>query len=49
MAEERGFGSIITVRASPYCPVGQLLVIDESAIEASNRQSLQRIARSMYR
>jgi hypothetical protein len=46
--EERGLGRIITVRAGPACPVGQVLVIDDSAIEASNREMLQRITRSMY-
>jgi hypothetical protein len=37
------------VRASRYCPAGQLLVIDDAAIEASGRQALQRAWRPLYR
>ncbi|MGW2938614.1 hypothetical protein ACWDA7_44185 [Streptomyces sp. NPDC001156] len=47
--EELGLDAIITLRASQYCPAGQLLVIDEGAVEASGRQALQRAVRSMYR
>lgn len=47
--EQRGFTDVITVRASPFCPEGRLLVIDDSAIEASWRQSVQQAGRSLYR
>jgi hypothetical protein len=46
--EERGYKHL-TLRASPYCPEGKLLVIDERAIEASGRQALQRSFRDLYR
>lgn len=45
--EERGL-SHLTVRASPFCPAGKLLVLDDSAMEASWRQTVQRAARSLY-
>ncbi|WP_225811316.1 hypothetical protein [Streptomyces spinosus] len=47
--EERGYGHILTVLASPYCPEGKLLIIDEGAMEASGRQAIQRAGRSLYR
>jgi hypothetical protein len=47
-AGERGLGRSILVRASPVCAVGQLLVIDDNSIEASNREMQQRITRPMY-
>lgn len=47
--EQRGWSETITVRASPSCPAGQLLVIDDSAMEASWQQTIQRAARSLYR
>ncbi|MER6109332.1 hypothetical protein [Streptomyces hirsutus] len=47
--EQRGYGSFLSVRASPYCPAGKFLVLDDSAIEASWQQTIQRAARSLYR
>ena len=47
--EARGYGDVLTVLASPYCPEGKLLVIDEGAMEASGRQALQRVWRALYR
>lgn len=48
IVETRGYDHI-TVLASQHCPAGQLLVIDEGAIEASGRAALQRSMRSLYR
>lgn len=47
--KQRGLADLITVRASPYCPAGQLLVLDDSAMEATWQQTIQRAARSLYR
>ena len=46
--DERGY-THLTLRASPYCPAGKLLVIDHSAMEASWRQTVQQAGRSLYR
>lgn len=35
-------GDIFTVKASPVCPPGKLMVLDEQALEASWRQTIQR-------
>jgi hypothetical protein len=48
IVEERGCDHI-TVLASAFCPAGQVIVIDDSAMEASWRQTIQRAARSLYR
>lgn len=48
LIEERGYDHI-TVLASPACPEGQFLVIDEQALEASGREAAQRVFRSLYR
>ncbi|MFD9249528.1 hypothetical protein [Streptomyces bottropensis] len=42
-------GGTFTVKASPYCPAGQIVVIDEQALEASWRQTVQRVARQGIR
>jgi hypothetical protein len=44
---ERGYDTFITVRASPACPEGKLLVIDEAAMEASQRQLFQRAGKDI--
>jgi hypothetical protein len=46
--EQRGVSDHITVRASPSCPPGKLLVLNDSAMEASWQQTIQRAARSLY-
>jgi hypothetical protein len=46
---ERDLAGILTVRASPFCPEGKLLVLDDSAMEASWQQTIQRAGRSLYR
>jgi hypothetical protein len=46
--DERGYDHI-TLRASPFCPPGRLLVIDDSAMDASWRQTVKRAGRSLYR
>lgn len=46
--DERGYGHL-ALRASPFCPEGKLLVIDDGAIEAGFQQALQRSIRAMYR
>ena len=43
--DQLGAADVLTVRASPACPEGRLLVVDEGAIEASLRESLQGWAR----
>lgn len=48
LVEDRRYDHI-TVLASQFCPEGQLLVIDDGAMEAGFRQTVQRLARSMYR
>ncbi|MFI6854499.1 hypothetical protein [Streptomyces sp. NPDC050416] len=45
--DERGYDHI-TLRASPCCPPGQLLIIDDGAVEAGFRQAVQRAGRSLY-
>lgn len=47
--EQRGYSGLVTVRASPLCPAGKLLVLDDSAMEAARQQTIQRAARSLYR
>lgn len=45
--DERGYSHIVTVRASAACPEGQLIVIDEAAMEASERQLFQRAGKGI--
>ncbi|MGW7726172.1 hypothetical protein ACWGJ6_22920 [Streptomyces canus] len=47
--EAHDAGGAYTVRASPACPDGKLLVLDEQAMEASFRQAARRNVRSLYR
>ena len=35
-------GHVFTVLASPACPQGQIIVMDEAALQASANQALQR-------
>jgi hypothetical protein len=44
---ERGYDTFITVRASLACPEGKLIVIDEAAMEASQRQLFQRAGKDI--
>lgn len=37
-----GIGGMVTVQASRACPPDKLILIDTAAIEAANRQALQR-------
>lgn len=46
--EQRGFSKTVTVRASPFCPEGKLLVLDDSALEASWRQMIQGFQRDIW-
>lgn len=39
--DQAGAADVLTVKASPFCPEGQLLVIDEGAIEAGQREWIQ--------
>lgn len=39
--DARGLGGLIKVVASPIVPPNQIVVVDENALEASNRQALQ--------
>jgi hypothetical protein len=42
--EQLDVGDVFTVKSSPVCPPGKLLVLDEQALEASWRQTVQRVA-----
>lgn len=44
--DERGYDHL-TLRASQYCPEGKLLVIDDAAMEASERQLIQRLRKGI--
>lgn len=48
LIEECGYDHI-TVLASPACPEGQFVIIDEQALEAANRQMLQQGTRGFRR
>ncbi|MFJ9101261.1 hypothetical protein ACIRJM_22670 [Streptomyces sp. NPDC102405] len=48
IVEARGCDHI-TVLPSPLCPAGQVLVLDESSMEAAWRQTIQAAGRSLYR
>lgn len=39
--DARNLGGLITVVANPWMPPDQIVVVDENALEASNRQALQ--------
>lgn len=43
--DQLGAADVLTVRASPHCPEGKLLVIDTGAIEASEREWVQRMSK----
>jgi len=45
--DQAGAGGIFTVKASPACPPGRILVLDEQAMEASWRQTIQRAGHGM--
>lgn len=45
--DQLGVGGTFTVKASPVCPAGKLLVLDEQAMEASWRQTVQRAGRGI--
>jgi len=41
--EQLGAGGVFTVAASAACPVGRILVVDEQALDAAWRQTVQQI------
>jgi hypothetical protein len=43
--DQAGAASIFTVKSSPVCPPGRILVLDEQALEASWQQTVQSFAR----
>jgi len=47
--ERRGMAHLWTVKASPVVPSGQVFVLDEQALEASFRQTVQRAAHDIGR
>ena len=47
LIEERGYGDVITVRASAACPEGQFLILDEAAMEATQQQLFQRAGKNI--
>jgi len=40
--DARGLGGLITVKASPYCPTNQILVVDEQGLAGSMAELLAR-------
>lgn len=44
LIEERSYDHI-TVLASPACPEGQFIIIDEQALDAAHRQMMQQATR----
>lgn len=47
--ERQGWAHILTVVGSPACPAGQLLVADTGALEAVQRQAMQRMTSRPFR
>lgn len=47
--EAHGVGNVYTVLASPVCPDGKLLLLDEQAMEAAFQQAAQQGLRGMFR
>ncbi|BBB01061.1 hypothetical protein RVR_8301 [Actinacidiphila reveromycinica] len=51
--DQAGVADIITVRASPACPAGELLIVDEGALKAAGevakRELLQGLQRQPWR
>ena len=45
--DQLGAVGTFTVAASPVCPPGKILLLDEQAMEASWRQTIQRAGRSI--
>lgn len=45
--EEQELSGLLTVRGSQACPVGQVVVIDEPALEASFNEVAQRAGRAI--
>lgn len=39
--DARGLGGVLTVKASPVCPDDRVLLVDEQAIDAAFRESVQ--------
>lgn len=44
--DQAGAADVLTVRASPACPKSQLLIIDEGAIEAGQREWIQEMVKN---
>jgi hypothetical protein len=44
-----GVRHLYTIRSSPVCPEGKLLVLDEQAMDAGLQQAAQQGLRGMYR
>lgn len=42
--DQLGAADTFTVKASPACPPGKILVLDEQAMEAAWRQTVQRVS-----
>lgn len=45
--DQAGAADLFTVKASPVCPAGRILVLDQQAIEASWRQTVQRAGQAI--
>ncbi|MWA08705.1 hypothetical protein [Streptomyces sp. BA2] len=47
VVEARDVGGLYQVKASPCCPEGRLIVIDEQGLEAAMRETVQSFARGI--
>lgn len=45
--DQLGAAAAFTVQASPVCPPGKILILDEQALKASWRQTVQRAGRGI--
>jgi hypothetical protein len=44
-ADQRGLADLLTIKPSPACPEGKLLLVDENAIAATEAEWLQQLRR----
>jgi hypothetical protein len=49
VVDQHGGAGIFTVRANPICDPGQLIIVDDGAIEAAEQEFLQGLVRVPWR
>lgn len=49
LVDQQGAADVITVKASPACRPGTVLIVDEEAIEAAGREAAQGLLRDLQR